>query len=94
MDYKLNRFQQCFQERPELRYRRDGAAFVWSVGAAECGTEADEVHVGIDAADDAALQAGMTNLHLGLFVEDVAVNLHHLGHDATKRPAVTSVCQW
>ena len=49
--------------------------------AAECRTEAHEVHVGIDAANDAAFQSGMTHFHLRFLAQDIAIHLHHLGHD-------------
>ena len=51
------------------------------MGTAKGGTKADEVHVGIDAANDAALQACVANLHLCLFVEELAIDIDHLCYD-------------
>ena len=50
------------------------------MGATQGWSEAYEVHVGINCADEAALKACVAYFDFGIFVEDVFVDLYHLGY--------------
>jgi len=78
----LNFLQKFHEEVPELLDARNQATLVGCVGRAQGGTEGDEVHVGVDTADDAALQSGVADFHTGGCIGiHAVVDLNHAGRD-------------